>query len=135
MREFTSRIMWKGVLCDIALGNVGTLEYFGKQYNSENPIDEICHFIEQSINVLPWYFNVPVKMLACITGILCLLILRTSPGKMSAANRTRLIGLITKLPIFNLLNRLVRSLVFLTVFDILPSPVQECVESPAKESS
>lgn len=114
--------MWKSVLVGIILENIDTLRHYqAMKGKNSNTVDSIFQFTSNVITNLPWYFRLPVRMLASIIGLLCLISTGHKLNKLSSGKRSLFLQYIQFIPFFSMLNKLVRSMTFLKLFDILPS--------------
>lgn len=117
--------MWKSVLAGIILENIETLRHYQTlKGKTSNTVESIFAFVSNVIITLPWYFHVPVKILAGMIGLLCLIATGHLLHLLSSEKRSSFLRSIRFIPFFGMLNKLVRSMAFLKLFDSLPlSPV------------
>jgi hypothetical protein len=112
--------MWKNVLAGIILGNIETLRHYqGLKGESSNAVESIFAFVSSVIMTLPWYFHVPIRILACMIGLLCLITTGHTLNVLSSEKRSSFLQRIRFIPFFGMLNKLVRSMAFLKLFDTL----------------
>ncbi|GBE17147.1 hypothetical protein BMS3Abin15_00983 [bacterium BMS3Abin15] len=113
--------MWKSVLTGIILENIETLRHYQimKDQNS-NTVESIFQYVSGVISTLPWYFRLPVIMLANIIGLLCLITTGHNLDLLSSEKRSSYLRRVRFIPLFGMLNKLVRSMAFLRLFDCLP---------------
>ena len=114
-------LMWKSVLVGIILENIETLEHFQTlKEKNKNTVENIFQFITGVITNFPWYFYEPVKILAIIIGVLCLITTGHKLDLLSPEKRSGFLQRVKFIPFFDMLNKLVRSMAFLKLFDSLP---------------
>jgi len=113
--------MWKSVLTGIILENIETLRHYQimKGENS-NTVESIFQFVSNIITDLPWYFRLPIRILVIIIGLLCLIITGHKLNLLSSGKRSSFLRRVQIIPFFGMLNKLVRSMAFLKLFDCLP---------------
>ena len=90
---------------------------------NSNTVESILQYISGLITTFPWYFRFPVIILADIIGLLCLITTGHRLNLLSAGKRSSFLRRVQFIPFFGMLNKLVRSLAFLKLFDILPLAV------------
>ncbi len=113
--------MCKSVLAGIILGNIETLRsYQSMKGNNSNVVESISQYVSGVITALPWYFRLPVIILVHIIGLLCLITTGHMLNVLSPRKRSSFLRRVTYIPFFGILNKLVRSMAFLKLFDILP---------------
>lgn len=113
--------MWKSALSGIILENIETLRHYQTiKKDSSNTVDIILQYISKVITSLPWYFRLPIKMLATLIGLLCLITTRDQLHMLPSEKRALFLRRLQFFPSFSMLNKLVRSLAFLKLFDLLP---------------
>ena len=105
----------------IILENIETLvHYKTRKGESSNTVELIFQFISHVIDNLPWYFRIPIRILAIIIGLLCLIATGSRLNLLSPEKRSSFLRRIQFIPLLGMLNKLVRSMAFLKLFDILP---------------
>lgn len=105
----------------IILENIETLNHFQALKDpKKNTVENIFQFITGVISNFPWYFYVPVKILANLIGLLCLMTMGRKLDLLSPDKRSGFLRRVKFIPFFNMLNKLVRSMAFLKLFDSLP---------------
>lgn len=87
---------------------------------NDNAAEQILHYVSHVITNLPLYFRLPVVFLANITGLLCLIVTGHKLNLLSSEKRSSFLRRLRFIPFFGMLNKLVRSMAFLKLFDILP---------------
>ena len=117
----TGKLMWKSVLAGIILENVETLEHYQTmKANDDNAVEKINQFVLNVIRNLSWHFRLPVIILAYIIGILCLITTGNKLNLLSSEKRSFFLKRVQFIPFSGMLNKLVRSMTFLKLFDVLP---------------
>ncbi len=110
--------MWKNVLTGIILENIETLKYYQTvKDNDSNLVENINQYIADVIMNFPWYFGLPVRILASAIGLLCLVSTGHPLNLLSSEKRSSFIRRIQFIPLYDMLNKLVRSMAFLKLFD------------------
>jgi hypothetical protein len=113
--------MWKSVLAGIILENVETLRHFQLLEDENNNIlENILQFVSTAISNFPWYFYFPVRMLAIGIGLLCLIATGNKLNLLTSEKRSSFLRRVRFMPFFGMLNKLIRSMAFLRLFDSLP---------------
>jgi hypothetical protein len=113
--------MWNSVLTGIILENIETLKQHQTIHDiSRNTVGKILPFVSNVITSLPWYFHFPVRILANIIGLVCLLTTGHKLHVLSSEKRSSFLHRVQCIPFFGMLNKLVRSMAFLKLFDSLP---------------
>jgi len=115
--------MWYGVLTGIILENIESLSYYQTaKSKNKNIVESILFFVINVIANLPWYFYLPVRILAWIVGLLCLIATGRALNLLSPEKRSSFLRRVQLIPFYGMLNKLVRSMAFLKLFDIIPIP-------------
>lgn len=106
-------------MAGIVLENIETLRYYQtlKEKNS-NAVQSIVQFVSDAVTNLPWYFYLPIKIFAILIGLLCLIVTGQKLNLLSSEKRTSFLQRVQFIPSFSMLNKLVRSMAFLKLFDI-----------------
>ncbi len=113
--------MWKSVLAGIILENIETLRHYqAMKGNNSNIVEIIFQYVFGVIKTLPWYFRVPVIFLAHVIGLLCLITTGHTLNLLCSEKRSSFLRRVQFIPFYGMLNKLVRSMAFLKLFDILP---------------
>jgi len=102
--------MWQKSLPLIITDNLSTLKYF-QEKKEERHVNEISQFIEQEINLLPWFYQMPVKLMGLTIYLFSL---------MRPKEKETIPVLVTFFPAYGLFNKIMRNVIFLVLFDILP---------------
>lgn len=127
--------MWKSVLAGIILENVETLDHYQTMKAKDDHADEkIIQFVSNVITNLSWQFRLPVLILAYIIGILCLITSGKKLNLLSSEKRSLFLKRVQFIPFCGMLNKLVRSMTFLKLFDVLPL-TPDCLSSLNVERS
>jgi len=127
--------MWKSVLAGIILENIETLKHYQTlKGEASDTVENISRFISDIIIALPWYFQLPVRILASIIALLCLIATGHKLNVLSSEKRSSFLRRVQFIPFFGMLNKLVRSMTFLKLFDIPPLPL-DCLNSVNIEST
>jgi hypothetical protein len=113
--------MWESVLTGIILENIETLKHYqiikGKNIGI---VENIFQFVSDVITNLAWYFRLPIRIFAGVIGLLCLIATGDKLNLLSSEKRSSFLRRVQIIPFFGMLNKLVRSMAFLKLFDILP---------------
>ena len=113
--------MWKSVLAGIVLENIETLTHYQTMKGERIiAVEKILQFVSNVITDLPWHFRIPVITLSNIIGFLCLITTGHKLNMLSSVKRSAFLRRVKFIPFFGMLNKLVRSMAFLKLFDILP---------------
>jgi len=121
--------MWKSTLAGIILENIETLKpYQTMKDNNSNAAENIFQFVSNVIINLPWYFRLPVWILVSIISLLCLISTGRKLNLLSSEKRSSFLRRVQFIPFFGMLNKLIRSMAFLKLFDSLPLTA-ECSNS------
>ena len=113
--------MWKSTLTGLILENIETLEHYQtmKDKNS-NTVESILQYVSGVITTLPWYFRFPVITMANLIGLFCLITTGHRLNLLSSGKRSSFLRRVRFIPFFDMLNKLVRSMSFLKLFESLP---------------
>lgn len=113
--------MWKSVLLGIIIENIETIKHYQSvRARSSSTEESIFQFVSRVIKNLPWYFYLPVRILVIIIGLLCLIATGHKLNLLSSGKRSSFLRRLRFIPFFGMLNKLVRSMAFLKLFDSLP---------------
>ena len=113
--------MWESVLTGIILENIETLKHYQtRKVKDSNIVDNILKFVINVITHFPWYFYIPIRILAGLIGLLCLVLTGNKLSLLSSEKRSSFLRRVQFIPFFGMLNKLVRSMAFLKLFDSLP---------------
>ena len=113
--------MWKSVLTGIILENIETLRHYQTMKDKDsNIVESILQLVSNVIINLPWYFHLPVRVIVIIIGLLCLIATGHKLNLISSEKRSSFLRRIQFIPFVGMLNKLVRSMAFLKLFDSLP---------------
>ena len=127
--------MWQSVLTCLILENLETLRHYQTSKGTyRNAVESILQYVSDIIMTLPWYFRIPVIVLSNTIGLLCLLTTGHRIDFLSSEQRSLFLRRVRFIPFFGMLHKLVRSMVFLKLFDILPLKV-DYVSSANPESN
>ncbi len=112
--------MWKSVLAGIILENFETLKHYQAMKDKVSDTDEkLLQFVARVIISLPWYFHLPVRIFANVIGVLCLITTGKKLDMLPSEKRSSFLRRIQFMPFLGMLNKLVRSMAFLKLFDSL----------------
>lgn len=108
-------------MAGLILQNIESLKHY-QTMNGENSniTESILQFVSNVIINLSWHFRLPVMILAYIIGILCLITTGNKLNLLSSEKRASFLQRVQIIPFYGMLNKLVRSMAFLKLFDILP---------------
>lgn len=99
--------IWKKAISLLVEENLSSLQYVQSHQITED-YARISQFVETIIRGLPWFYRIPVIFLATIIALLDMINIR------NVAKCAR------KIPLFCMLNKLIRATSFLALFDICP---------------
>lgn len=113
--------MWKSVLAGIILENIETLRHYQTiKGGNTNTVENILQSVTNVITDFPWYFQFPVRILSGMIGLLCLITTGHKLNLLSSEKRSSFLRRVQFIPFYGMLNKLVRSMAFLKLFDSLP---------------
>lgn len=105
----------------IALANLDRLDYYRNGRTAE--IDRaLGSYVEGAIRRLPWFSGLPVRAVLWFLGVGIVVTTGRSMDRLSVVGRQRVFRLMQRLPLFGMVNKLVVSLTYLRLFDLLPVP-------------
>lgn len=108
-------------MAGIILENIETLRHYqNKKCENSRTVEGIFQFVSNVITNLPWYFHFPIRILTSIIGLLCLIATGKKLNVLSSEKRSSFLRRAQFIPFFGMLNKLVRSMAFLKLFDSLP---------------
>lgn len=109
------------MLASIILENIETLRHYQNIKDEKgNVVEDTLQFVSNVITNLPWYFRLPVIILASLIGLLCFIATGHKLNMLSSEKRSSFLQHVKVIPFYGMLNKLVRSMAFLKLFDILP---------------
>jgi hypothetical protein len=109
------------VLAGIILENIESLRHYQTMKGrSDNIVEDILQYVSNVITSLPRHFRLPIRILVIIVGILCLIVTGHKLNSLPSEKRSRFLKRAQFIPFFTMINKLVRSLTFLRLFDSLP---------------
>lgn len=116
-------------MAGVILENIETLSHYQSfKGDRSKAVESISQFISNVIITLPWYFHWPIRVIAIMIGLLCLATTGHKLNVLPSKKRSSFLRRAQAIPFFDMLNKLVRSLAFLKLFDCLPlSPYQNNV--------
>lgn len=114
--------MWKDSVNTLTLHCAQSLKVYQQLPTSEIAIinQELEIFVAQGILHLPRFYRVPLKIYALLLNLLCLLTYAKLGTKLNPQKRTRFVKRLSYLPFFGMMIKLIRSMVYLKVFDHIP---------------
>ena len=110
--------MWKQAISGISLANIETLDYYQLLANPDRTAEEVNQHVITSINGLPFPYRIGLKLFAGSIGLLILLFGFRPLPKMKRPQRQNWLRKLQVLPLFGLLDKLVRTLSFIRLYDI-----------------
>lgn len=110
--------MWKSALLGITLANLDTLNYF-QNHKKENFEKDIFIFVKKGIRGLPFFFSFPFMVYASLLSLFSLLTMGKMPHRLNPKGRKKFMRLVSIIPFFGVLNKLVRAMLFLRMFDLI----------------
>ena len=108
---------YKETLKGVVQKNIETID---EKYLTRDVII-ITELVYQSINKLPWFFRVPIKLLVLFIGIIETSSRGLSKISPSIKDQNYSYSLTKIIPLSGTVNKLIRSLTFLQAFDQIPS--------------
>lgn len=98
--------MWEQTIKGVALANLNSLEYYQREKHNFSEIEkDIGLFVVKGIDDLPLFFRFPIKIYSILMGVLAL------------RGNGIIISRAEKVPFFGVMNKLVKAMVFLRLFD------------------
>ena len=83
---------------------------------------EVYTYVSNSLKKLQWQFLVPITVIIYLIGFLSFLLVRDQIDILSAKKRASMIRIFMMIPFFKMLNKLVKALSYLVMFEIDQSP-------------
>jgi len=113
--------MWKNVVAGIILDNIETVIHFQtRQGSRRDTLENILQFVIDVITNLPWYFHMPVRIFATFIGLICMITTGSKLNMLSSEKRSSFMRLVKRIPSYVMVNKLIRSMAFLKLFDDRP---------------
>ena len=110
--------MWRNMLRGMAANSVCPLEYY---QNLEIPSDklenDISRFVCETVEALPWYFRLSLKMMAATLNLLCCVSTGRKFGCLARERRAVWLRRMKIVPLFPTLNKFVRAMALMNLFD------------------
>lgn len=125
----TVQKMWKPTVSAIAQANIESLDCCQLDDLKET-VRQVCVYTHKAINHLPWFYRLPIKILAAVMGILCLATTARSLESLHPEKRAHFLRRVRIVPFFGMLNKFVRALAFLSLFDNPSMLATVPIESP-----
>lgn len=108
-------------MAGIILDNIETLSHFQKSKRSRREtLENILQFVIDVVTNLPWYFHLPVRIFTNMVGLICLITTGSKLDMLTPEKRSSFLRLVKSIPLYNMVNKLIRSVAFLKLFDDLP---------------
>lgn len=111
--------MWKQSIDGITKANLESLEYYQTR-GSQQTSKDICSFVRYGIGNLPIFFSFPLKIYGTSFSFFCLLTNGKLPQSLNAKERQKMLSRARFFPLFGTLNKLIRAMSFLRLFDKIP---------------
>ena len=112
--------MWKDTIFSLVLNELDTLEIYTKLSEGKNEvIDDITLYIINGISMQPWFFEFVIKVIAFQVNLTVFILKFKRLSRCDSAFRNEAITKMSKIPIINLLNKFVRNLTLLRIFDLI----------------
>ena len=103
----------------IAFANLDGLECYDRsQTQSWRPA--LREYVLAAVEALPWQFRKPMKLYSTVLGIASIVLTGRRPASLSPSQRMRLVRNLRLIPAFGTLEKLVRAMVMLSLFDMAP---------------
>lgn len=90
---------------------LSSLRYYQKR-KTDRTVSIIAERVRLSIAKLPWFYGTPVRLFLLMIVVISVLPPRTKSDQLP--------GIVRKMPLFGMINKLVRSVALLTLFDVIP---------------
>lgn len=112
--------MWKNALFGTAMANFEGIDYFREMRLSRHDLRaDICMFVVDGFNALPWYLKQPLKLYVFFVNLLCLAFTGHMFANIQPEERQKIMQKLKKIPFFRMYNKFVRARVFLKLFDVV----------------
>lgn len=109
---------WDDFLGYLAVEAVHGLEYYQANALPSQELEaEIAVYVSGAIRDLPWYFAMPLHVLAGLFQTVCVLLNGGRMSGVSQEKRTRFVGSLRPVPLFGLVWKLVRATGMLRLYD------------------
>lgn len=105
----------------IALANLDHMAYYRQGRTTETD-RAIGSYVYAAIKKLPWYSGLPVRCLLIAMGLGIMLITGRYMDGLTIPSRQQVFRIMQRLPLFEMVNKLVITLTYLRLFDVLPMP-------------
>ena len=100
--------MWKEIIPLLVENNISDI-CIDKNYMKPEVIDELSAYNLMIISKLPWFYRLPIKSLFLILSIYLIMI--------PDSRKKVYLNIVMSLPLYNIANKLVRNLSFISFFD------------------
>ncbi len=103
----------------IAFVNLDGLECYDRsQTQSCEPA--LWEYVLAAVETLPWQFRKPIKLYSTVLGVVSIVLTGRRPTSLSSHERVRLVRKLRLVPAFGTLEKLVRAMALLSLFDVAP---------------
>jgi len=106
--------MWRKAHVILVKDNLARLEYFNAR-RTQQSIGEIAARVEATVNSLPWFYRMPIRLIMMLIIIVKSLSFRPKQDKLP--------GIVKIIPFYGMVNKLVRNLSLLFLFDVCPADI------------
>jgi hypothetical protein len=91
--------------------NIMSMQYF-QEHGNDEAINQISSFVENGIQKLPWFFRIPIKLFMLLVAAVNIISFSRSKTSVSPIAK--------KIPLYGMVNKLVRAMTFMILFDVCP---------------
>ena len=111
--------VWEQMLGAIALANIDGLECHDRS-ETQGWESALRNYVLAAVESLPWQFRKPIKLYSTVLGVASIALTGRRPTSLSPSERMRLVTKLRLVPAFGTLEKLVRAMVMLSLFDVAP---------------
>ena len=125
--------IWEQMVGALAFANLDGLECYDRsQTQSWEPA--LREYVLAAVETLPWQFRKPMKLYSTVLGIASIVLTGRRPTSLSPSQRIRLVRKLRLIPAFGTLEKLVRAMVMLSLFDMAPRRHDQAERQEVKTS-
>lgn len=124
-------MLWQSTLRGITLANIETLDSFEAVSSPEDIVAEVTSYVQTAVNRIPYYYRLPIKFMACGIGLACYVFHWQSLVAMKPERRRRMVRRLYHMPLFSMLDKLVRATALLRYFDVVQLATTDGIRTTA----
>lgn len=110
----------------LAIESIRTLNCYCSAKNATLYLDQkLLESVNSHLEKLPWFYRIPILVYASLLHTIVILIGRKRINKLSIPAREKIVAYLQKIPFFDLVYKLCKSIAILSVYDLCKPTTQE----------